>query len=256
MEIVLIGSGNIATHLGLALQSQGIIIKQVYSRNAENAEKLATRLGTSFVTSISNLYMNADIYIFALKDSALKSVLRKMNIPDGILVHTAGSVPMNDFEGFTTRFGVLYPLQSFSIQKEIDFSNVPICIEASNSEIQETLVNLAKLLTDKIYIINSERRKKIHLAAVFACNFTNYMYDITAQILDESSIGFEIMQPLIAETADKVKRLSPYHAQTGPAVRFDEKTIARHLSMLSYNREFRKIYKLLSKSIYKRHQKL
>jgi len=119
MEIVLIGSGNIATHLGLALQSQGIVIKQVYSRNADNAEKLATRLGTSFVTGISNLYMNADIYIFALKDSALKSVLRKMNIPDGILVHTAGSVPMSDFDGFTTRSGVLYPLQSFSIQKKL-----------------------------------------------------------------------------------------------------------------------------------------
>jgi predicted short-subunit dehydrogenase-like oxidoreductase (DUF2520 family) len=255
MEIVLIGSGSVATHLGLALQSKGVVIKQVFSRNLVNAESLANKLGTTFVDDIANLYTNADIYIYALKDSALKSVLRKMDMPNGIHVHTAGSIPMSDFEGYTSRFGVFYPLQSFSIQKEVDFKEIPICIEACSAEIQLVLVNLAKLLTDKIYTVNSEQRKKLHLAAVFACNFTNYMYDIASQILDDSDIKFEIIQPLIAETANKIKTLSPYDAQTGPAVRFDETTIARHLRMLNKSPEICKIYSLLSKNIHKRHKK-
>lgn len=254
MEVVLIGSGSVATHLGLALQSKGIIIKQVFSRNPANAENLATKLGTTFVDDIADLYMDADIYIYALKDSALKSILRKMDIPNGIHVHTAGSIPMSDFESFTSRFGVFYPLQSFSIQKKVDFREVPICIEASSPDIEQTLFNLAKLLTDKIYLINSEQRKKLHLAAVFACNFTNYMYDIASQILDDSDINFEVIQPLIAETAEKIKTLSPYEAQTGPAVRFDETTIARHLHMLNKSPEISKIYSLLSKDIHNRHK--
>jgi len=255
MEIVLIGSGSVATHLGLAFKSKGVIIKQVFSRNPANAENLAKKLETIFIDDISDLYMDADIYIYALKDSALKTILRKMSIiPQGIHVHTAGSVPMNDFEGFTAQFGVFYPLQTFSIKKEIDFSNVPVCLEASNAETQIALVNLAKLLTDKIYIINSEQRKQLHLAAVFACNFTNYMYDIAAQILEDSDIKFEIIEPLIAETADKIKTLSPYDAQTGPAVRFDETTIDRHLHMLKKNSDIKKVYDLLSKSIHLRHK--
>ncbi len=254
MEIVLIGSGSVATHLGLALKSKGVIIKQVFSRNPANAENLARKLETTFIDDISDLYMDADIYIYALKDSALKTILRKMNIPRGIHVHTAGSVPMNDFEGFTAQFGVFYPLQTFSIKKEIDFSKVPMCIEASNAETQMVLVDLAKLLTDKIYIINSEQRKQLHLAAVFACNFTNYMYDIAAQILEKSDVKFEIIEPLIAETADKIKSLNPYDAQTGPAVRFDENTIDRHLHMLKKNPDIKKVYDLLSKSIHLRHK--
>jgi len=254
MEIVLIGSGSVATHLGLALQSKGITIKQVFSRNPSNAESLAYKLGTSFIVDISDLYMDADVYIYALKDSALKSILRKMNIPRGIHVHTSGSIPMSDFEGFTDNFGVFYPLQTFSIKKEIDFSNVPICIEASNAEVQQTLVDLAKLLSEKIYVISSENRKKLHLAAVFACNFANYMYDISSQILNEAGIDFEIIQPLIAETANKIKTLNPYDAQTGPAVRFDEKTIARHLLMLNKRSDLKKIYTILSNDIHTRHK--
>jgi len=254
MEIVLIGSGSVATHLGLALQSKGIVIKQVFSRNSENARNLADKLGTTYIDDIEDLYMDADIYIYALKDSALKTVLRKMEIPNGVHVHTAGSIPMSDFEGFTSRYGVFYPLQSFSIQKTVDFSNIPICIEACEAEVQQILYDLAKLLTDKIYTVNSEQRKKLHLAAVFACNFTNYMYDIASQILDDSDIQFEIIQPLIAETAEKIKTLSPFDAQTGPAVRFDETTIARHLHMLNKTPEISKIYSILSKEIHSRHK--
>ena len=255
MEIVLIGSGGVATHLGLAFKAKGIKISQVFSRDAANAENLAKKLETTFITDISELYMNADFYIYALKDSALKYFLKKMNMPDGIQIHTAGSLPMSDFEGYTTQYGVFYPLQTFSIPKPVNFSHVPICIEACNMEVLEKINNLAKLLSDNVHIIDSEQRKKLHLAAVFACNFTNYMYDISSQILEDSGINFDLLKPLIFETSNKIKTLEPYAAQTGPAVRFDEKTIDRHLRMLNKYPDIKKIYNLLSKDIYKRHKK-
>jgi len=176
-------------------------------------------------------------------------------LPEGIQVHTAGCIPMNEFEGFTTKFGVFYPLQTFSKKKSVDFSQVPICIEANNVEVQDKLVEIANLLSTKIYHINSDQRKRLHLAAVFASNFTNYMYDIASEILEDSGFLFDIIQPLVAETADKVMTLKPYDAQTGPAVRMDEKTIAKHLSMLNSRPDLKKIYKLLTNDIHDRHKK-
>lgn len=255
MEVVLIGSGSVATHLGLALQAKGVKIIQVYSRNTVNAETLSQKLNASFITDISDIYMDADIYFYALSDSAFKSILRKIEMPKGIQVHTAGCIPMNEFENFTSKFGVFYPLQTFSKNKTVDFSQVPVCIEASNSEVQQQLLELANLLSDKTYLINSDQRRKLHLAAVFACNFTNYMYDIASEILEDSGFLFEIIQPLITETAEKTKIMNPYQAQTGPAVRMDEKTISKHLLMLNKRPDLKKIYKLLTKNIYIRHKK-
>jgi len=162
---------------------------------------------------------------------------------------------MSEFEGFTSKYGVFYPLQTFSINKPVNFKQIPICIEACDERVQQTLLDLAKLLSTKTYVVSSEQRKKLHLAAVFACNFTNYMYDISSKILDESGFLFEMIQPLIAETAEKIKTMNPYEAQTGPAVRMDEKTIAKHLSMLNKRPDLKKIYKLLTKNIYNRHKK-
>ena len=255
MEVVLIGSGSVATHLGIALKEKGVKISQVYSRNIKNAEKLAEKLNTSFITDISDIYKEADIYFYALTDNAFKSLLRKIEMPKGIQVHTAGCIPISEFEGFTLKFGVFYPLQTFSINKPVDFSQIPICIEASDLDVQQKLLEIANLLSNKTYIINSEQRKKLHLAAVFACNFTNYMYDIASKILDDSGFQFEIIQPLIAETAEKIKTMIPYDAQTGPALRMDEKTIEKHLSMLDKKPDLKKIYKLLTKNIYNRHKK-
>ena len=255
MEVVLIGSGSVATHLGLALQAKGIVIRQVYSRNVSNAETLSKKLNTSFITDISELNMDADIYFYALTDNAFKSILRKIEIPKGIQVHTAGGIAMNEFEGFSSKFGVFYPLQTFSINKPVDFSQIPICIEACNVEVQQYLLDLANLLSTKTYVVNSEQRKRLHLAAVFACNFTNYMYDIASKILDDSGFSFDMIQPLIAETAEKIKIMNPYDAQTGPAVRMDEKTIDKHLAMLNKWPDLKKIYKLLTKNIYIRHKK-
>ncbi|MEI6752746.1 MAG: DUF2520 domain-containing protein [Paludibacter sp.] len=254
MEVVFIGSGNVATQLGLALKEKGIIVKQVYSKSLTNAETLAKKLDAEATSDIADLYMDADFYIYALKDSALRSTLKRMDMPAGVQVHCGGTISIREFEGFSTRFGVLYPLQTFSVNKLIDFTNIPIFIEGCNQDVQEKLMALANQISEKVYIMNSEGRRKIHLAAVFACNFTNYMYDIASQILEGSNVPFNVMYPLIDETAEKIKTLSPYHAQTGPAVRMDDITIDKHLSLLIKNRDFKNIYKTLTKSINKRHK--
>lgn len=256
MEVVFIGSGNVATQLALALKEKGVTISQVYSRTRTNAVALADKLGTTYTTDLSEIYDKADIYFYALKDSSFRSTLKSFDLPNAIHVHTGGSIPMSEFDGIATKFGVFYPLQTFSKEKEVDFSKIPICIEAVNTEIQQKLLDLANLLNSRTYLISSEQRKKLHLAAVFACNFTNYMYDISSQILEEIGVSFEILHPLILETAQKVQSVTPYKAQTGPAVRFDDIIISKHLRMLRNRRDLMKIYKKLSKDIYKRHKKV
>lgn len=255
MKAVIIGSGNVATHLALAFQKKGIIISQVYSRTSANAELLAQKLNTSFTTHTSGIDRNADIYIYALKDSSFLHLLKRFNLPKAIHVHTSGSISMKDFYGYTERYGVFYPLQTFSINKEIDFSNVPICIEANSEKLENELIELAKLLTTKTYILSSEQRRKVHLAAVFACNFSNYMYDIAHDIVLGAGIEFDILKPLIMETADKINTLSPKEAQTGPAIRYDENIINKHLIMLDNRKHWKAIYKKLTKNIHNRHAK-
>ena len=253
MKAVFIGSGSVATHLAIALKNKGVTISQIYSRTASNAEILADKVGASFTNDITEIDQQADIYFYAIKDNFLLKLLEQIELPDALHVHTAGSIPMSIFQPFTTKYGVFYPLQTFSKQKEVDFSQSPICIETCNLEVQQQLVELAHLLTTKICIVSTEQRRDLHLAAVFACNFTNYMYDVASKILEETGIGFDLLLPLITETVDKVRTMKPYDAQTGPAVRFDEKTITRHLKMLKNRPDLKTIYKLLSKNIHKRH---
>ena len=256
MKVVIIGSGNVATHLALALQSQGITICQIYSRTISNAEILALKIDAPFTSEISEIYRNADIYIYALNDSSFLKILKKFKLPETALhVHTSGSIPMGDFFGYADKYGVLYPLQTFSKNKTVDFEQVPICIEGITPEVEEEILVIAKLLTSKIYFINSEKRKKLHLAAVFACNFSNYMYDVAYDIVMSAGIDFDILKPLILETAYKVQTMTPKEAQTGPAIRFDEKIINKHLALLNRKKNLKEIYRLLSKSINKKHGK-
>lgn len=255
MKAVFIGSGNLATHLATALQAQGITISQIYSRTSVNASVLAAKLNTTYTNDPTDLYQEADIYFYALKDSALTKFLKEAHLPDAMHVHTAGSVSLSIFKDLTLNYGVFYPLQTFTKNKEVDFSNIPICIEASNLRMQEKLLEISNLLTSRTVVITSDQRKVLHLAAVFACNFSNYMYDIASEVLSDVGLGFDILQPLIAETAEKVTRMNPYEAQTGPAVRYDKVTMNKHLVMLKNYPEIKDIYKDLSKGIYKRHSK-
>ena len=255
MNVVFIGSGNLATQLALAFQAKGINICQIYNRTLSNAKELGEKLNVPYTSDLDKLEKDADFYFYAVKDSALKGVLKKVQKPDAIHVHTSGTTPISVFDGLATRYAVFYPLQTFSKDKAVDFSIIPVFIEASHIEIQRELTELAKMVTTKIYNVNSEQRKKLHLAAVFACNFTNYMYDMAFETLRNSGIGFELLHPLIAETADKVKYMTPKDAQTGPAVRYDVNIINKHLDSLKRKPHMRYIYKDLSKAIYERHKK-
>jgi len=250
MNIVMLGAGNVATHFSKALQQKGYNIMQVYSKTAASAKALAELLSVPYTTEINNVNTAADIYIYAIKDNALEGIINKINIPDAIHLHTAGSVNIDVFEGRASHFGVIYPMQTFSKSKEVNFENVALMVEANTEKTFDTLFGIAQQLSNRCYKIDSEQRKKIHLSAVFACNFTNYMYTIAEELIGETNAPFDILQPLIAETADKIKHLSPAKAQTGPAVRYDTVIIEEHLKMLENRPELQQLYKEISKLIH------
>ncbi|MCE9539162.1 MAG: DUF2520 domain-containing protein, partial [Bacteroidetes bacterium] len=191
----------------------------------------------------------ADIYIIAVNDDAIIEVTKLLRLKNKIVVHTSGSVEMNILKPISKNIGVFYPLQTFSKNKTVDFNVIPVCLEANNKDTFKVLQTLAKSISSNVQKINSEQRKTIHLAAVFACNFSNHLYTIASSILASANISFDVLSPLIEETARKVKNTPPIEAQTGPAVRNDIKTINNHLKMLSDNKEYRQLYKLISKNI-------
>ncbi|MBA3972009.1 MAG: DUF2520 domain-containing protein, partial [Bacteroidetes bacterium] len=187
--------------------------------------------------------------IIAVKDDVIASVAKQLNLKDKIVVHTSGTVDMAVLKKVTKNYGVLYPLQTLSKDIEIDFKTVPVCIEASNKATSESLQYFAKSISRNVQRINSEQRKKIHLAAVFACNFSNHMYSIADDLLGNDKLSLELLKPLIEETANKIKLGRPHKMQTGPAIRGDKQTINAHLKLLSKDKRNQKIYKLLSESI-------
>lgn len=251
-RIVLLGAGNVATHLGVALQQKGFPIVQVYSRTRQSAQELGEKLHTDFTTDLSAINPDADIYIFSVKDAVLPELLDEMDDFSGLFVHTAGSVPLSVFEGHASRFGVLYPLQTFSKNRVLTFDHIPIFVEANFKEDENLLKEVAAQLSQRVIPLSSEKRKYLHLAAVFACNFTNHMYALSSEILEENNLDGSLLSPLIEETAAKIKELHPKEAQTGPAVRYDKGVIDRHLSML--NGDKAAIYEIVSKSIHRRSQ--
>ncbi len=241
IKIVLIGSGNVATHLYKAFSSvSDVEIIQVFARTQSSAIPLAVQ-----ISNWKHL-KEADLYVISVSDDAIAEVALKIPFKNKLIVHTSGttSIDVLPFE----RKGVFYPLQTFSKEKQIDFSVVPICIETNQKEDENTLQKIASLLTPKVYLISSEQRKALHVAAVFVCNFTNHLYQIGATICENNAIPFEIVKPLITETADKIQNLAPKDAQTGPAFRGDEKTIQAHLELLT-NSEYKILYQLMTQSI-------
>ena len=252
MKIVLIGAGNVATHLGIALQKAGCLILQVYSRTEESASALADRLSVDYTIVPDEIRRDADLYIVALKDAVLRQLAPVLvkGREQALFVHTAGSMPMDLWKGLVKRYGVLYPMQTFSKQREVDFNTVPFFIEASAPAEVGVLRMVAVRLSPKVYEVTSGQRRHLHLAAVFACNFANHMYALSSHILEKQGISFEVMLPLIDETAGKVHELSPTQAQTGPAVRYDENVISKHLEMLADEESLQELYEKISKSIH------
>ena len=251
LKVVLIGTGNVARFLFDVLKAHPLVeVAQVVGRN-ENA--LAYFRET---TSTSNNFVNlsqADVYILAISDEAIEAVSRQLEIKDGILVHTAGSVSIETLPEDLRR-GVLYPLQTFSGNIPDNLNEIPICIEAFQEEDYAILDKLALCISDRVERINSEQRKHLHLAAVFANNFSNHLYHLTDEICKEHQVPFDLLRPLIKETCNKIMELTPYEAQTGPARRGDQKTVNEHLNLLS-SRRLKTIYTTLSESIQKTYGK-
>lgn len=250
MKVVFIGSGNLATHLSLAMKGAGIEVVQVYSQTESHASLLANKLSCSYTTEPELIVSNADIYIFSVKDSALLDLIHKIPQNKGLWLHTAGSVPMGVFEGYNDRYGVLYPLQTFSKNRDIDFSIVPVFIESNSAGDEAYLLSFAGKLTRQVISLSSEKRKHLHLAAVWVCNFTNHMYLMASKILQEQSLSEAFLLPLIDETAAKVHQLSAREAQTGPAIRYDENIIEKHIELLS-DPNMKELYRLISRNIHK-----
>jgi predicted short-subunit dehydrogenase-like oxidoreductase (DUF2520 family) len=247
-KITIIGSGNVATHLGKALFKKGFEINQVYSYNKVNAFNLAEELNAMPCDDIKYISDESDVYIICIKDDFIEELVQQFSFASKIIAHTSGSVPMHVLTPFNNH-GIFYPLQTFSKEKPLNIEEVPFCIEANNETTKKELIGLAKAVSNNVNEIDSEQRKKIHLAAVFACNFSNYMYTIAEELLVKDQIDFNILKPLILETAKKIQFNSPIAMQTGPARRNDQEVIDQHIKMLEKTTKKKEIYQLISKSI-------
>jgi predicted short-subunit dehydrogenase-like oxidoreductase (DUF2520 family) len=255
-NIVLIGAGNLATQLAQVLIEKGLSVNQVYSRTKESAKVLAEKVNASFTDDLTKLIPDADLYVIAVNDSAIQEVLENLKLDETrLIVHTAGSIPMNILVGFTSNYGVFYPLQTFSKNRQVDFSDIPICIEANHPANLVKLDELGKKLSSTVDQINSDERKTLHLAAVFTNNFVNHFYAIGAEILQEKKLNFDLLKPLIRETAEKIQTLQPIDAQTGPAKRNDRVITGSHLKMLQDKPEYQKIYSFVAENIFQLQQK-
>jgi len=252
MRVVLIGAGNLATNLGKALARQeDIEVVQVFSRTIESATKFASLLNCQPVNAYEQVAGDADLYVVSVKDKVLPAVIERVckGRRQAVFVHTAGSMPMSLFEHHADHYGVFYPMQTFSKDKEVDFKEIPCFVEASDEVAMAAIRRLASV-TEHVRELSSSDRKYLHLAAVFACNFVNHCYALSAEVLRSRGIPFEVMLPLIDETARKVHHLPPLDAQTGPAVRFDQNVIDMQEAMLD-DELTRELYEKLSKSIYR-----
>lgn len=252
ISITIIGSGNVAQHLIKAISKCDTLeLIQVFARNKESVAHLVAQ--DKIISDVSQ-FKDADLYIISVADDAIPSVASMFPFQNKLVAHTSGSVAMADLSN-ENRKAVFYPLQTLSKNKDINFKEVPLCLEAENESDLELLKKVATAISDKVFEINSEQRKSLHVSAVFVSNFVNHLYHIGNEICNEHNVPFDILKPLIMETAHKIETLSPNDAQTGPAKRKDTTTINKHLALLSDENQ-KEIYKLLTKSIIDNGKKL
>ena len=250
IEVVILGAGNVSFHLFKAFsEAENTRVIQVYNHLEENLNYFKDYTNTT--NRISDL-KSADFYLLALKDDVIADVAHNLKDLPGIVLHTSGAVSLNALE-ILSNFGVFYPLQTFSKNKLVDFGEIPVCIEANSAENLEKIKKLALEITKDVREVNSEQRKALHLAAVFVNNFSNHLYTLGAEICEKNQVDFSILRPLIKETASKIESLAPKDAQTGPAIRNDQKTIEAHLRLLP--KKNKDIYSILTQSIQDFHGK-
>jgi predicted short-subunit dehydrogenase-like oxidoreductase (DUF2520 family) len=250
-EVVILGAGNLGTHLARVFQADGIRILQVFDRHPSKGKKLANEIGCEFVFKQEKIFPGADLYILSVSDSSIETVASSFKPGDRLLVHCSGSVPMGILGPYTSRYGVFYPLQTFSAGKPVSFADTPLCVEANNSYSRRQLMELARKISGKVYRIDSEQRKILHLTAVFASNFTNFMYTVAEEILERHKIPFSLLEPIIEQTGSNAKGGSVFKNQSGPAVRGDHGVLEDHRKLLEQFPEFVEIYDIISKNIIK-----
>jgi len=252
MDVSFIGSGNLAWHLAPTLDNAGYTVKEVYSRNPKHSSALVGRLYQADVKATLDFSTSpSDIFIIAVADDVIQDIVREIILPeDSILVHTSGSQPLGVL-GYaaTPNIGVFYPLQTFSKAKKIDFKDTPIFIESDSDEVTQVLIKMGKLISNKVKKITSHDRKALHVAAVFASNFSNHMLTIAKEVADKNGLDFELLKPLIAETLNKSLAIDPKNAQTGPAKRGDLEILDNHIEFLQGEPEIVEIYKIISQHI-------
>lgn len=248
----MVGAGNVASHLAPALSFSGACeVVQVYSRHIESALALADRIpGATATADVGTVVPDADIYLISVADDAIAPLAEVLPKGDALYLHTSGSVGMESLAGLSERYGVFYPLQTFSRDVELDMAEVPLFIEGSTDEVESEIRGFAGQLFRSVYHADSDTRKKMHIAAVFGCNFTNYLWTLAAELLARDGLPFEVLRPLLEETLRKAFVNSPAASQTGPAARGDRRVIDGHLSLLD-GRE-KEIYSLLSDCIMSR----
>ncbi|MBR9854260.1 MAG: DUF2520 domain-containing protein [Algicola sp.] len=249
LKVVILGTGNLSKHLHDAFtKAKSVDVVQVVGRNQDALQQFSEE---SAVTDNFNDIAEADVYIIAVKDDVIGEVSRFVASKKGVVAHTSGAMAMNHVQ--SNRKAVFYPLQTFTKGKTVDFTSIPICIEATDAESFKTLEKLAKSISGNVHHIDSEQRKKLHLAAVFVNNFTNYLYGVGEEICSTEGLSFDLLKPLIKETAEKIMAIPPKKAQTGPARRNDRQTMQSHLELLN-NEEHITLYKILSRAIKQAHE--
>lgn len=257
-NVTFIGSGNLAWHLAPALDNTDFPVKEVFSRHRKNAAALADRLYQAEIRSSLDFTMSPSrIFILAVNDDVIAEIAQDLLLPENaIVVHTSGSQPLSvlGYTG-TPNIGVLYPLQTFSKSQKVDFREIPFFIESENADTEDVLMALAKSISKKVYRINSEKRKALHLAAVFASNFTNHMLSVATAIAQQYGLDPKVLNPLIAETINKSLAIGPDKAQTGPARRGDLEILDKHIAFLQYDQQLAEIYRIVTQHILDQYHK-
>ncbi len=251
MKIGLIGLGNAGSQLARVLHRKHLGLQAIFSRDAQKVEKEGKRMRIFYTNELAKLPVDLDLYILAVPDGAITEVAAQLAgvIEGGSVVHVSGSQPSTVLAPYFESYGVFYPLQTMSKGRRVQFRDVPILIEAKEERLRQRLLDLGRAISDHVYFVDDEKRAWLHIAAVMVNNFTNHLYVLAEKLTKSQDLPFDLLRPLILETAQKVQKIDPKKAQTGPAARGDQETIRRHLKKLENYPDLLKVYQVLSESL-------